>query len=393
MRRVLVALLALAVVQGPAGALGPLDDDAGSGADAGDFPGLELPIAPGTHRGSLATPHDIWDRYSFQGHEGMVARITFQSEGYAVAGIEDMATAFSGESREVVLTATGTWNLTIGTLFVVLDPRVAIIPYHFTLELLPARSGDAWRQVHGRSLGFEAAFPRGGNTDLVAQARIPLRPDEPMSAMFAIEWSSEDEPHGGKITIFSTWVHGGVPGGGMGHEVIVSPGAVHVPLVAVRTEEEIAIMTVGLVEAPLHWVRIGVHATVDATLRTTLRSAAPFPVASTTDLDAFVWDERNSGAAVQVLAPGASLTAPRELSLELDGGSVVFMDTSNWWGTITDPSGDETPLGPLDPFAFVMFPEEEGTWKFSLGWTAGGGLNAVHRYLVKLQVPHLGIAP
>lgn len=396
MRVGFAVVLACALWLGPSAAFAanPLDDDAGSGGDAGDLRELAVPIGPGTHTGRLGTPHDIWDQYVFEGVAGQVAHVTFEADGYAVVDVDNLGSATSGETLEVLLPWDGPTYLTVATLFVVLAPSVdPTIPYAFTLEFV-APSSAAWRVSEGPALAAEAVWAIPGTTTITAQASLAFQPEEPASVMIVLEWSGVDEPYAAAIHEFQSSMIGGTFGSGFGNRVVVAPGALPVvALPAVTTNQTSITATVTLGPTGLHWVRMAIHATVPARLTFTALSSAPFEHRFGSAVEAFTWDERNSGAEVQVLAPGVSVTPPRALDRELDDRSIVFMDTAGWDGTITDPAGRTTNLGLQDPIGFVVFPAQHGTWSFGLGPTAGAGFGAVHTYLHEVRVPSLGLAP
>lgn len=393
MRLVPAALAALLFVQAPTAAVNPLDDDAGSGGDAGDVPELAVPIGEGTFAGRLGTPHDLEDHYVFGGRAGQVVRLSFQAAGNAFATVGTGGSAASGETVDVVLTKDGPTLLAVTTPFLLLATSVGHIPYTFTLRFVEA-PGVAWARTEGPAFVAEARWAAPRPSVLAAEVELPFQPEAPLTVMFVVEWSSVEDPYAWSVAVISAVPHGAPPASGLGRHVAVSPGLEDgIELPVIRTNETAVIAGVGLSSDGLHWVRAAIHASVPSGIAFSFLSQAPFEHRFATEVEGFFWDERNAGAEVQVLAPGLSVTGPRSVARDLDGRSVVFMDTAGWDGTITDPAGRTRHLDLLHPVEFVIFPDLGGTWTFGLGPTAGAGFGAVHRYLHHVRVPSLGLAP
>lgn len=388
-------VLVLSTLAAPVLGIDPLDDDAGTGGDAGDVRELAVPIEPGSYSGRLAKPHDLWDYYVFEGAAGKLARIAFNGDPDTHLGIEidgggSLGSAEPGETLEVLLPYDGTYFLGVTTPFVVLAPSIGYLHYRFEWSFRQP-TAETHRMLSGSALAAEVAWDRPSAGTIVGLIQVPLDPDKPTFVMVVLE----------EQTLTDSWweVHavGWGPAsqfaGGLGHEVVVSPSPLphlSLPVPAVRVGTGWFSLSANFTN--LVWARLTLHAGTEGRIIFTATSNALFDSRTVDAVPSFIWDERNAGADVQILAPGVSATGSRSLLRNLTGRSVVFMDTGGWQGSITDPAGDRRELGAANPSDFVVFPSP-GAWTFALGPTVGAGFSTVHRYLHEVEVPSLGLLP
>lgn len=142
----IAVLLAASALVPAAQAANPLDDDAGSGGDAGDTHANALPIEPGTYEGRLTPPADQVDRYAVEAERGQVLELDVDADAIRVRVLDPDGRAyrfFLGDDPvypDMILHKTGTWQVAFKTPLVWL----ASSPYRFTLDLRdPAGGGVA----------------------------------------------------------------------------------------------------------------------------------------------------------------------------------------------------------------------------------------------------------
>lgn len=397
----LVALIASLSVALPGIAVNPLDNDAGSGGDAGDVPELAQAISPGFFAGRLSRPHDLWDYFVFEGRAGQLVQAEVQGPPGTYLGVHDahgaqLGSAGPGEPLEVLLTSDGDWYIVLATGFVVLDPSFAVLDYVVAFHLAkPAYA--AWTASSGQTIALEAGWDRASPMRLAMAASVPFAPDEPRSAMVAIEWSSVLHGYGYEIHVIPFAESGATSGSGTGNGLAIHPILSTGPLLKVRDLDPPSEVFRGWFSFTFTlpdaiWVRIATASTIELDMSVGIHSDAPFEAAFGHDVASFVWDETNSGAAVQVLAPGISVTGSRSWSGTLGPRTVAFADAGWWPATLTGPGGEVYELDIFRPRAFVVFPEH-GAWTMEVGPTVGLGPGAVHRYLHVVEMPALGIAP
>lgn len=403
MRR--AALLVACALLGalPAAAVQPLDDDAGSGGDAGDRLELALPVRPGTFAGRLHLAIDGRDAYAFEGRAGDWVTFGIGGSQFVVAELygpgaptasgEALPHAYvlRGDTRTFLLPADGTWYFLVrGTpAFGTTQIRYEVA---FGFErpatgVIGATGGAAWT-VH--------EFRWDEPARVLLDARLPVGDTAARTdalTMLAI-FHGRLEPGIGEFHLGMA-----VYGSGAGQQVVAGPvrTSLGVPpgALALRLTEGGGF--VGFDPAPVvgpvaGWVRMVLFHTPGERPTATFSANVSVAHASATGTEGLVrWDEAAAESGVQLVAPGASLVGPRDLDLAVDGPVYGLFTPMAHGGEVRHPDGGSRFLNLFDS-AFLVAPPD-GTWRFHLDDTAGAGPLASSNYLAALRVPPLGLAP
>lgn len=388
--------LALAVLSlfasGAGSAVNPLDDDAGSGMDAGDIREAALAIQPGGYEGRVARPYDLWDYYVFEATAGQVVRLSLVGTAGVYGSIESfdgvaLASVAPGESAAALIPANGPTLLAITTAFIIAAPEFGTLDYGFLFSLETPAHSALWT-ANGPASVAEYDWGQPVQVNAHASVALPLEVQSAMQVMLALEAWIEPEGYVWEIHVFQFATQPEAFGSGLGHTILIAPGmSSGIALPEMGINESGGWVALSVDHRAVRWLRVVMSGTPGQHLLTSF-SEAPFRRDFSGEVESFLWDESNSGAEVQVLAPGLSVTGPRQLARDLTARHIVFFDPGGWMGAITDPSGQSTPT--TDP-KLIIFPASTGEWRFDLGPTIGAGLGAVHRYLHEVRVPYLDV--
>lgn len=408
--RLRAALLSFAAASltwtAPSLAVNPMDDDAGSGGDAGDFPSEALFIRSGTFRGTLGHPHDLTDYFAFEGLEGQWLHLSLQAQarasmslywpddaGLLTGGLHDGGVS-SGSRSTDLLTKDGRWLLAL-----TLSPAVynSHVDYEFEISLSePAQ----WVLLGGQQAYEVAEIVLSGPTRFVLSSKTGL--DEgargaPFAGLTFKQWDVRFLDQHWRSTGIGIYA-----GSGRGEGVAIQPLGVSYPLGLPGLPEVETAKPFG--DGGL-WTRtdfvshdIGVEgglrvgylaAGADAVIA--FSADRPFVVRTASGDEATLWSEFNSGSDVAAVIPAASIVGPRTLALEVEG--LVFGAFSPWAydGDLEEPSGSVVALDFFD--RAYLEGATDGRWTFRLNATAGAGNAASFPYLLAGQIPTLGLLP
>jgi hypothetical protein len=386
----------------PAGvAVNPLDDDAGSGGDAGDTPDRAVAVGMGSYAGTLLLGADLADWYRFEGRAGDVVvvdiRLAFQVTGTIFdphfARYEDLFG--SPVEQPVYLPEDGTWYLAVKHFPIPSDSEP--LPYAFTLRLesgIVVASGTS----HAGSQAAELRWASDAPTTLLLRATLPPEvgpATEPTVAFLSVAYEQNGAgPFWAALALY---------GSSLSKHVRVRPAVapdVEVPLPGPATVPEELEATTPLGDAFGQYLfrfpagtgsaRIANYQTAGgATFRATMLSRDPVEHAFAGGGEPLAWSESNAGAEVQVLTPVASVTGARDLTLDLTRSFVGYFFVLAASGDVTAPDGTVTELGALDATFLVLPPP--GTWKFHLDPSVGAAVATESASLTGLTPPELGV--
>lgn len=392
MSRSLTLLIGLLIaLASPVLAVNPLDDDAGSGGDAGDLQLNALPLEPGSYAGSLTPLIDAADVYRFDGQAGEQVRMAVPSPGVFLQ-LEARGTTFTsqGPSYGFVFGGFGSGEATYllpfdGPWYLRFSLRGDVgVVYSFTFEVSdPAgvvlSSSDAeWQTI-------EVRYSGATEIQAFARAAFPIKTG-PASVMKTAEIVQDDGGIGASASF--------IGGAGLGTSVRVNDlaQASLVPLVQTN-------VTDGYGWSSSTWFLVG-SGTVRLSVFTTAGAGSLAYVrlgtATVTDQaraegDGLVqWTDSNADADPVIVVPGASIVGPRSLDLDVNDRFIGFFNAHGADAGVTDPGGNEVPLSPFCGCTFFLNPAE-GVWRFSLGATTHV-VAPEHSYLDGAFVPRLGIA-
>ena len=411
MGRVLALLFGLALLlAGTLNAMAlysPGDDDAGSGGDAGPVPALAVPVEEGSFTGRLGFPHDEADVFAFDAPGGLWIHLALHAERKVSLSLHrdgnpwtslPHALLFEGEATTYLLPEEGPWYLALrlhdrGT------PASAVV-YSFDLALeAPAqvamlRSDAPWQTM-------EIVLSEPTRFVLTTRATLASSPSSQPSVLMALEQFDLRFPdrqyHRTSATLLAA------SGGGDGvsvapvglHQTLGLPGSPLAEASRVLVGDEGVLHAIDLVTAgpPVEGALRLASADVARGGAVLLAFSAdrPFEVRSAAGAEVVLWSSHDSGAAVGVALPGASVVGPRDLVLEVEG--LAFGAFLPGWheGTFRSPEGQTVALDHLDAAFFLG--AAEGSWEFHLGTTAGVGPSASPPYLFLAEVPALGLVP
>lgn len=411
MARSSILVLALLVAGLPAAAVNPLDNDAGSGGDAGDVPALALPLVAGSYSGRLNQWFDDFDHYAVESDGRQVLRLATSGDfGQFLEVFDpDGSAHFSmwiGMEDSIYLSAAGTWVLRVWTVPLPASPDPpGFLHYHLDLAIatpvfaLTDRPGLGWS-------AYEFRWDAPGRVDVVGRPEVGLEAAEPTSTIVLLEVPSPYGP--------SFWIalSGGLSG--VGKYLRFSPAGVVQELPfpptsgVVRDAADATGLGGGQVWGTEHgagWLRVLVLQVGGAPrVRVDVTADVPVTMAEAHGSDVVAWGDRDAGGAVQLMAPGVSVIGKRAFELTIDSPFMGLYELPRGlatedplvWSSIEQP-WVEGPAGPrwLYPgqlHLFLMRPPL-GSWTFHLGPTVGLGPYADVLYLTGFFFPRLGLVP
>lgn len=370
MRAIPIALAAL-VLASPLGmALNPLDNDAGTGADASDnlTSGLvrpSLPLAvlePGEYEGRLVAGIDLRDAYQWQANAGDRVRFTFEAEGPAilrVLGPHQGVHLEIGPGSSGVVAAPLGGNFTINVVLPLEklfepDPSI-VVAYAFAFS--STTEGSAWSTDAGW-LEVEATWASPSDVRLLAV--FEEESVEPSASWITLDFFEREEDG-------YAYVSGvGSVGIRVGNSSLISGMAGRKLVRSAITEAIVpADVSVGGTGADLvdfvGGVRILAWGTAEASLATILMLGdAPTevrvsrgPAASIATIDAHE-------DSLQLDPFDASA---HEASFAVDGTVYAVLDFGQG-GTLTRPSGAQISVPAEFPIVSLIAPEN-GAWHMS----------------------------
>lgn len=379
-------LLALLVATPPAAGLELLDDDAGSGGDAGNLAGLAQPVTPGKYTGRLSGEADEEDWYAIDADKGDVLRLRLDARIGVVAELHGPRTilrdiyGFSVQDYpfNFVVPESGRWYVNVRFVSGLGDQA----PYAFDVRLgaagtqFLAESSGAWQTL-------EMTFD-GSQTDWVSvytRLRVPVGVGDPAEAMAAIELR-RDAPQGEWRDHFLM----GAYTQGLGHDVVVVPADVSFPVpIQIVTSVDGAGVSVLIISIPP-----GQRGSLKATTLHSPETPMPllsvfadeaWPLAHTNGADLVRWLRADDAL---VVLPGLVASPATERLLHAEG-HVVGLATRG--AVVTDPAGvAENHV--RTPFIFAGL--SPGTWRFD--YPAALEAGAAERSLLTVaKVPTLGL--
>lgn len=413
--RIATVLGALALFASPPTGVGvnPLDDDAGTGADAGDSIASAMPITPGRYQGNLTGPPDGRDVYAFEAQKGQLLRLLVENDrGMYMAVIRpgdllwdvtfpglQYDIAWPGLPIKFPIPYTGTWWLGIGDAFAMQVP----LAYEFEYALEPL---DELAVLDGPAPSHVLEVRADSPVDLLLYSRVQTEPDSfaPTTALLFEEFDADLVGHGPAQGFALLTMMGG---GTVGTSLQVSPGPLP-PQQIPRTDFWDGASGVGIVTIRFKDVtgafRLVAYST-DANTTFLLMAEADGPIehVGSSDAPVLVWSEDNSGAAVQVVTPAGGFTGERDLPLDVPSRFVGTLQGHGFTHTATDPEGRTFEIDGFNDVAYIR-DARPGAWNFHVEPTPGvgpaldfparvAGTGASRHFLDGVQVPGLGVAP
>lgn len=392
MRRAVLALVVttLLVSAVPAVAKNPLDDDAGSGRDAGDTPDDAIPIEVGEVPGRLTPPADRSDHYRIHLEEGQVLGIALDAPDRGIPRAERapvhavildaQGRAYQGvlaeSSASLIVPRTGTWYVEVAsnpafTADTGSGPPAGPIPYRLDLRIEHPATVDAERTAAGAHVG---RLEFDGPYEATANIRVPFatETDRPSDVLVIIGTETDDEDRTGVTLI----IH--LRGDGTGSDV-----EVRTPVRDARIDVDVDPVVVNrtlLVGSHFESNRSGaVHITVANTASRSgsrIAFASPLSVEPRWPAEQLVtWNETDGGADVQVAAPGASMTGERTRTLDAGARFDGLFRAGTGGGWIEAPDGSRQDVLPGE--AVPLSNLTDAPWMFHLGPTVGVGPTGV----------------
>lgn len=327
------ALLAVPI---PTLAVNPLDNDGGSGGDAGDVPQLATPTALGRIEGSLAFPADRVDYYTFEAEAGDT--LTIASDGLtaraSLVWIGNDGERTYGWSYPAPYAATNLIPFD-GTWFIKVEPyTMGPVDYRLQADLGHAAH---WAIVEST---------QGATMEVAWQEAATLRSSSLAvnggNGPWAVSWTRDLEGWGGGT--------GGCIAGGSDALVAVSG-----PIPGQRVDNPLA--DVDTVTGAGWCASSGTsgHASAGAAKFTTFASGpgyvyqgitsdVPIEVRAASASDFTVLTDSGSAAA-KVIAPGVSIVGERDLSFDVQGYFAGFAYAPDHPNAILEaPDGSQTPF-------------------------------------------------
>lgn len=404
-----VLLVALPLAAVPALAVNPLDDDAGTGGDAGDLLTFATPLRPGRYDGTLTPPIDLQDVYVFEARRGQVLELAVDG-AFVDVGLyspllplypDSYYFLFPPDEGRFLLPADGPWYLLFLPASNWLQPPMQRYTFAFSVgspaTAIMATSENGWQTMEVRW---------SEPTDLVVYGRLALGPDagSSPSTMVGFELYSPD----GVLVDYAfhhfTW-------GGVGDEVEVAPVA-SVPLeppalFAEGTGGSASVLWRPRAEAGS--MRLSIYQTTSGTSLLTFLADVPAEHATAAGDGVHRRSIEEFEGGLEVHTPLADLSDGDEWSVNLHDHVLGFFDTWGGSGWVEDPHGRRTAVGPTTAerfFAGVATPvlfligAEPGRWTFhvdgdvlatfSTPWSPGPWVDAL--YFDAASLPRLGLA-
>lgn len=393
-----VAVLAMSLA--PVSALNPLDNDAGSGGDAGDTLQTAVPVGLSQYEGRVFWPADEKDFYVFDITDGATVRVRLttaspfgvlgevrRSDGQVYQGV----LAIPGfEETLVYFPQGGPWY------FSVKAPFLAPVPVTYEFSLTAERwTGVVHDETRSPVHVVEVTWSEPATVEAVA--RFGHSPDTNAAAtpVIFLEYRTEQ---GGEVDYWWIACSGGQ--GAFGQQVAVYPPVV--PPVSmpfnVRFSDDGGWCEVWT--GPLEgtgWIRfVGVHAHPSPDLRFTALGTKELQGAADHGERArlVVWGD--DPGAWQVTTPALAATSGRDFDLDIQGRFVGRFLPGFTLGTVERPDGSSSIVPPLfgipgTDSGFLILPEP-GVWRFHLAPEAGAGPYTVWQHLAGAFGPDLGVA-
>lgn len=411
-RCVATSLLAVAAVCSlPAQAVGPFQNDARSGGDAGDLMAQAVPIAPGYYNAQLTPAGDVVDwyklpltagdklklqlsDYNLLGRKTVVMTllspagdaIQLEPEGLMLAG-----SSYAGKAAEVIVHETGTWYLKAEPV------RDGLVPgdYGFRVTVTPGY-GTVINTRQQSWIVLELYAPQP--TQLKLQGRLHGH-------------RAWDQAYWGTISVERELVNRnptgfgvGVRGGGQGTSFTVTPlGLQREDVIGdtlMQTELEGTTLSAmgdhGVVQGYVRYI-VALNQD-DPWLSLAVWADQPITMLHTQGKDNVVWSEANSGADQAIVTPLVSQVGARTLNIDLGSGFRGSFVPGNASGAaVWRPDGSEAPRHyscdciTFRPSKYMGYTEDAlpGIWRFDLGESLSGPYRSPYLVGVRIRTPGL----
>lgn len=386
------------------GALGPTQDDAGTGMDASDDIRLATPIAPGSHAAMLQKNVDDADYYSFDAEKGQAIRVLPKLLDAAIVDMEvwgpndlnpsaatpyaKVGSAGSGRSNSFTAYETGTYVFKVAYSVWDQNAVAAEAAYTFDLEVTAADNPIAFVSQAPAS-SIEASWDTATDLDLSINLASSGEFSHPDTVGILVEFGGGLEERYGSPRGF-TVTQGG-------YETTVSVPPADTDLDPGYEQPDL------IVSQGLGWFSVNIHAedvdgsvrvtTYGETLRHAVRvlseSSTTAPTVDTFESDDLVVIHDGETADDAITLPG--YTEHGGYSLDLDVGDDRFFGLAHVATDqelhYTPPGGDRTSA----PSSMLMLANlAEGEWRFDYGAYSGDRSTDRHA-LVGAYFPDLGI--
>jgi hypothetical protein len=397
---ILALCLLLAATALPATAVGPLDNDAGSGRDAGDVSALAVPVAPGSFTGTVRLGVDMFDWYSFPAAQGQLLHVHLASLGGGPVHLElfgpatgtpmqpldgglDYAGTTLSPDVDFIILETGTWFFRVNPVAAA-SPQAASAPYRVTWSLTTPATSQVLVSA-GTWEAIEARIPTA--TDLVAYLRMEY--DTNTDHAYLGNLYEEIQP--GFPFAF------GVLGDATGNTLSVRPSPIPdtaLPVVSAGNGgqgQSLGPVVLHGFSGPLRLTAVNSLPRVRLVLA--VAALAPGTVATATGTGSLVWEEANRDVPNRVVTPVLTKEDGGDLRLSTALRFLGAFYTGTGGGSATDPSGASVPLfascgcTTSDPWA----PWTPGDWTFHVGAALTVGSPNEHLYVGGFYVPALGV--
>ncbi len=382
----------------------PTDDDAGTGADAGDLDELATPIAPGSYHGRLSGGIDPNDYYSFQASVGDFIHVRLSSdqrtfifflepetadppwgEAYEEAGNEAVAFGLnSGAEHTFALYRSGLWKIRVG-----LSSSAAVESVSYSFDVLPDRLAYvSVFESRAEHVTVEARWDGAMTGGLLTAWPIHYWYDRPHM------WLEYDDHFLNGERSRSAW-HG-VPTGSPGQAIATTP------TIAPGQTLPISFQSSG----QYAWAERALSEDSGSVHRTLYRLGSndpivvivygdrPFEVAFDERDDGVSWGDADAATTYQLRAPGASVTGPRDFELPLESDFVGLFDPQGFEHEVVDPDGGR--WHSEDGWPLWLIDAARGKWSFHMdttyGASWGGGIFGADKlYFDGVPLIHLGL--
>jgi len=386
-----------------ADAVNPLDNDGGSGHDAGDLPADAVPIQPGQVQGRIAPPVDARDYYRFDAAAATVVRLTYSAAvGALYLRSHDGATygvVPPARTVQLVVPKAGPWFLLVDVHQNPFNYAAGPTNYEFTFaaETRPhvaiIDSPSKWHVVEaqwGRTR--EIAYSAWVNPNIDALNF------EPTAALFALNHrfvhdNDVQEP------VFADQIYRTAASG---ERVVAGPvgpyEAPSTPPAVDAAADELSQPLFGGADACSDCsgtLRVRMAATGARTWIIAIASTDTFEVRNASGSDLVLWSERDAQGTTQIRVPGLAADTQRETAFAVSDGFLGSFLPYRAKASVTRPDNRTSALDCTLPEANVCqtadFLGPLGTWTIRMEPRVAAGAGSDMYYLFGAQFPSLGL--
>ena len=394
------------LVLGPAWAVNPADDDAGTGADAGDHHLVATPILPGSYAGHLLGGPDTFDYYTFAGDAGDFVQVGVQSTaGFWLSAdllgpgpdpLQPDRYASASGGLTFILPKPGAWYLRFAVSVAAPNP---FVDYEYTFAQTHVE-GAIIVEISEPSRVYEMSFDE--TTEVYFWMRNRLDSSDAASAegsFRAYDLIIRKQPPGSPGS-FAAWSVGGTLSSGLlqhveSHDPPVPPA--DIPLPRIETDAGGSISSRFYAEDVTGHLRVNLFSTApNSTFDLVFWASAPFAYATAPGGEPFSWTTEDLADGDDVMLPVAMATDAADYGFEAGERMVGYFLPSEAERSATGPDGTDYPAEP--DWGMLFYRPQPGSWTLHVGpvsqsvWEDGhAGLDQV--LFAGANMPALGIAP